>query len=60
MKTFYFVIFILLSMVAPPGLSNGDEQGMLEIRVKDHREAISDFSKLVVTFDAILVTPERD
>ncbi len=57
MKTFYFVIFILLSMVAAPGVSTGDEQGTLEIRVKDHREAIGDFSKLVVTFDAILVSP---
>ncbi len=58
MKTSYLtVLILLLSMVAAPGLSTGDEQGMLEIRVKDHREAIGDFSKLTLTFDAILVSP---
>ncbi len=57
MKSSSVAIFILLSMLFAPGLSPGDEQGMLEIRVKDHREAIGDFSKLILTFDAILVSP---
>jgi hypothetical protein len=44
--------------LALPALSAGEEKATLEVRVKDHREAIGDFSKLMLTFDAILVSPK--
>ena len=44
--------------LALPGVSAADEKAILEVRVKDHREAIGDFSKLILTFDAILVSPK--
>jgi hypothetical protein len=38
----------------------GDKhEGTLEIRIKDHREAIGDFSNLTVTIEEILVSPKR-
>jgi len=58
MKRPYLALFALLfSAIAAPGLSTGNEQGILEVRVKDHREAIGDFSKLILNFEAILVSP---
>jgi hypothetical protein len=58
MKKSYLIIFILFfSMFGGPRFSPGDQQGVLEIRIRDHREAIGDFSNLIVTFDAILVSP---
>jgi hypothetical protein len=41
------------------GLSDG-EQGTLEVRVKDHREAIADFSKLEILVDTIRIAPKAD
>ncbi len=58
MKTSYLITAIFLCLIfGEAGLAPGDEQGMLEIRVKDHREAIGDFSKLIVTLDAVLISP---
>jgi hypothetical protein len=34
------------------------EQGFLEIQIKDHRDAIGDFDKLIVTVDKIAVSPK--
>ena len=34
------------------------EQGILEIRIKDHREAIGDFSRLTLTLDQISISPK--
>lgn len=34
------------------------EQGILEVRVKDHRDAIDDFAQLLVTIDKIAVSPK--
>jgi hypothetical protein len=34
------------------------EQGVLEIRIKDHREAIADFSRLILTIDQISISPK--
>ena len=37
------------------GVGADGSQGMLEVRIKDHREAIEDFSKLNITIDRILI-----
>jgi hypothetical protein len=34
------------------------EQGLLEIRVKDHREAIGDFSRLILKLGKISISPK--
>ena len=34
------------------------DQGILEIQIKDHREAIDDFAKLNITVDKILISPK--
>ncbi len=34
------------------------EQGILEIQIKDHREAIGDFAKLDITIEKLLVSPK--
>ena len=34
------------------------EQGILEIQIKDHREAISDFAKLDITIEKLLISPK--
>lgn len=51
-----FALTLALTFAAP-GCATSGEEGNLEVRVKDHREAIGDFSKLMLNFDAILVSP---
>ena len=34
------------------------EQGILEVQIKDHRDAIGDFAKLIITIDKIAVSPK--
>jgi hypothetical protein len=34
------------------------EQGILEVQIKDHRDAIGDFENLIVTLDKIAVSPK--
>jgi hypothetical protein len=41
-----------------PALAAERDQGVLEIQIKDHREAIDDFSKPIVTIDKILISPK--
>jgi hypothetical protein len=51
---------LLLAFLVWAGPVVGDKhQGVLELRIKDHREAIGDFSKLTVTIEQILVSPKR-
>lgn len=49
--------FILAIAIFPLTAGFAGGQGMLEIRVKDHREAIGDFDKLILTLDTILISP---
>lgn len=52
------VIFGLLVSIA--GLLHMDQAlaGTLEVRVKDHREAIGDFSRLEITVDTVRISPK--
>ncbi len=34
------------------------EQGILEIQIKDHRDAIGDFDKLIIAIDKVAVSPK--
>lgn len=53
-------IFVALWLVCWPGapaLGAQAEQGTFEVRIKDHRDAIDDFSSVVVAFDKIAISP---
>jgi hypothetical protein len=53
------LILVLSALLAgPPAWAQSKNHGMLEIRVKDHRDAIGDFSKLEIVLETILVSPE--
>jgi hypothetical protein len=53
----YFLKSLLLFvLVAAAGVARA-EQGTLEVRIKDHREAIDDFSRLLITIDKIAISP---
>jgi hypothetical protein len=57
----YFVCRNLLTafcLFALPALAAERDQGVLEIRLKDHREAIDDFAKFDITVDKILINPK--
>ena len=40
------------------GAATSGDQGLLEIRIKDHREAIGDFSRLTLKLDKISISPK--
>jgi hypothetical protein len=49
---------LLLVLWVSPGLAGQPEQGAFEVRIKDHREAIDDFSRLLLTIDSIAISPK--
>lgn len=53
----------LLALVALtawiPGTTRA-AQGSLEVRIKDHREAIGDFRRIEITLDALRISPGRE
>ena len=48
---------VLLFLVLPSTHAHGDE-GILEIRIKDHREAITDFARFLITVEKISLSPK--
>jgi hypothetical protein len=51
------ILFLtLVCLAAPAGAA--ESQGILEVRIKDHREAIGDFGKLTLTIGEILISPK--
>jgi hypothetical protein len=50
--------FVLAICFAFPAMAADPSQGVLEVRLKDHREAIGDFAKLIVTVGEILISPK--
>jgi hypothetical protein len=57
----YFVcrnLVTVFCLFALPALAAERNQGILEIQIKDHREAIDDFAKLNITVDKILMSPK--
>lgn len=51
----WVVGFVLASALAP---ALALAEGVLEIRLKDHREAIGDFTSLMLTLDKIAISPK--
>ena len=52
------VALLLLAGVPHQGKAAEREQGILEVDIKDHRDAIGDFENLIVTIDRIAVSPK--
>ncbi len=52
------VALLLLAGVPHQGEAAEREQGILEVQIKDHRDAIGDFDKLIITIDKISVSPK--
>ncbi len=54
-----FLTALLLLICCPGSISRAAEpKGVLEIQVKDHRDAIGDFAKLNIRIDKILISPK--
>lgn len=53
----YLALFLWAFFPAHPVLAQPSDGGTLEIRVKDHRDAIGDFAKLEIVLETILVSP---
>ena len=51
-------ILLLLVLWVAPGIAGQAEQGAFEVRIKDHRDAIDDFSRLLLTIDSIAISPK--
>src|SRR5918994_159817 len=49
---------LLLVLWVAPGVAGQPEQGTFEVRIKDHREAIDDFSRLLLTIDRVAISPK--
>jgi Domain of unknown function (DUF4382) len=54
---FLSTLFLLVLWIAP-GVAGQSEQGTFEVRIKDHREAIDDFSRLLLTIDRVAISPK--
>ena len=52
------IALLILAGVSDRGEAAEREQGILAIQIKDHRDAIDDFDKLIVTIDKISVSPK--
>src|SRR5437764_12686111 len=51
------LLFAFSLCVTPPAVA-AVNQGILEVRIKDHREAIGDFAKLILNVDEVLISPK--
>lgn len=49
---------VLSFAIAVNGPAAQREQGLIDIQIKDHREAIDDFAKLNIVIDKILISPK--
>ena len=52
------LLLILALGLAAPAAGAAESQGTFEVRIKDHREAIGDFSQLTLTVSEILISPK--
>jgi hypothetical protein len=55
---FVAALAVVLCLIAAPTIAAGHDQGVLEIHIKDHREAIGDFAKLDITIDKVSISPK--
>jgi hypothetical protein len=58
MTTSGFFYTLLLILWVAPGVAGQPEQGTFEVRIKDHRDAIDDFSRLLLEIDKVAISPK--
>jgi Domain of unknown function (DUF4382) len=51
-------LLILVLCLVAPAAGAAESQGTFEVRIKDHREAIGDFSQLTLTVGELLISPK--
>ena len=56
--TIFLIALLLGNCPAARASAAQREQGILEIQIKDHRDAIGDFAKLDITIEKLLVSPK--
>jgi hypothetical protein len=56
--TAWRVLFVALFCVVPLGCSRQRGNGTLEVQIKDHREAIGDFSNVNIAVESIRLSPK--
>ncbi|MGE5216646.1 MAG: DUF4382 domain-containing protein [Chloroflexota bacterium] len=49
---------LVLGFIAASAQAAAQDQGMLEIQIKDHRDAIEDFAKLDIAIEKISISPK--
>lgn len=57
-KHFSALLLICCCLIGGRAGAADRDQGVLEIQIKDHREAIGDFAKFNITLDKILISPQ--
>lgn len=55
---YFFTVLAVICCLAAPLSAEQPEQGTLEVRIKDHRDAIDDFATVIITFDKIAISPK--
>lgn len=55
---FLCALALTLCLWAALPLAAESDQGILEVRIKDHRDAIADFARLDIIIDKILISPK--
>jgi Domain of unknown function (DUF4382) len=53
-----WTLFVALFCIGPLGCSQQSGKGTLEVQIKDHREAIADFSSATITVESIRLSPK--
>jgi uncharacterized protein DUF4382 len=53
-----WLLFVALACVAPQGCGRQGGNGLLEVQIKDHREAVGDFSSAKITVESIRLSPK--
>jgi Domain of unknown function (DUF4382) len=54
----YWVLLVTFFCITPLGCSRQGGKGVLEVRIKDHRDAIDDFSQARVIIESIRLSPK--
>lgn len=55
--TFFLTLLFVHCLLTPASAAQRD-QGILEIQIKDHRDAIGDFTKLSIIIEKLLISPK--
>jgi hypothetical protein len=53
-----WLVFVVLVSVAPLGCSQPSGRGFLEVKIKDHRDAIGDFTSVKIAIQSIRLSPK--